>query len=156
MRASVAQAAEPAQSGGRAGEGSARPPDRDRARRGGTTTAIRAADESSRDERREAAMKTDPSPGATATDAGGLGRRVGLFVAVAYGASWVIWAPLVAGHQDGGCRYLHLLGALGPAAGALIATAREGRSSLRALASRLQSRAPPPWHAQAVLGAIPL
>src|SRR4051812_27592145 len=63
--------------GGSAGEGLARPSDRDRARwvarplQSGRPVKARAMSE------REAAMKTDPSPGATVTDAGALGRRVG-------------------------------------------------------------------------------
>ena len=73
-------------------------------------------------------------------------RPVVAFTAIAYAISWVCWLPLLADRQDwvswSASSYLHLLGGLGPAAAALLVTARvAGRSGVvdifrRALAWR--------------------
>jgi membrane protease YdiL (CAAX protease family) len=78
--------------------------------------------------------------------------RIRRFAVVAYAVSWAAWAPLVRGRQGGAWGYLHLLGAIGPAVGAFVATAREGRAALGALVDHLLARPRWRWLALAVLG----
>jgi len=57
---------------------------------------------------------------------------IGVFIGLAIGLSWCLWAPLTASALGWTDRqfspYLHLLGGLGPAAAALIMSGREGRA----------------------------
>jgi membrane protease YdiL (CAAX protease family) len=82
--------------------------------------------------------------------------RLGSYVIVTYAISWAIWAPLTSGRPHGAWKYLHLVGALGPAVGGVVATAREGRGALRTLRDRFRARAPMVWMMAAVLGPLGL
>jgi membrane protease YdiL (CAAX protease family) len=84
-------------------------------------------------------------------------RRLGLFVALAYGVSWAIWSPLVLASPGNSSAwpYLHLLGAAGPATAAVALAVMEGRRSWAALAGRLAPRrGSAKWLAVAVLGPV--
>jgi len=81
---------------------------------------------------------------------------LGSFCALAFGISWTVWSPLAFGStQDlpAAWRYLHLVGALGPACAALMVThLTGGHAGLRALVDRMLAwRVPPVWHAVAWL-----
>jgi membrane protease YdiL (CAAX protease family) len=84
------------------------------------------------------------------------------FVVLAYALAWVCWLPLLADRQDwvswsvSPC--LHLAGAVGPAAAAVIVTAAvSGREGLRNLLRRtLARRGRLPWLALAVLAPLVL
>jgi uncharacterized protein len=82
-----------------------------------------------------------------------------LFVAVAFGLSWLVWSPLVAASCRGRTAwpYLHLIGALGPAVAALTAAAVDGRSALKGLLSRFNPRrSRTRWLVLAALGPVAL
>lgn len=73
------------------------------------------------------------------------------YVLAAYGLSWVAWGPLVAtggAPADSPLRYLHLLGGVGPAAAALLATRLfEGPAGFRSACERIvRWRVGPQWH----------
>jgi membrane protease YdiL (CAAX protease family) len=84
------------------------------------------------------------------------------FVALAYGLAWACWLPLLADRQDWVTwtvsPYLHLAGALGPAAAAIIVTsAIAGRAGLRDLARRSVAwRGRLGWLALAILAPLGL
>jgi len=87
---------------------------------------------------------------------------VGWFVLVAYGWAWACWLPLLAGRQHWvswtAWPYLHLLGGLGPAVGALLViAARHGRTGVGLLLRRCVAwRGRLGWLTVAALGPLAL
>jgi uncharacterized protein len=82
-----------------------------------------------------------------------------LFVLLAFGLSWLAWAPLsLAAWREGQAwPYWHLLGGLGPAVAAVVVTARGGDGRLGELLRWLDPRRTHPgWLALAVLGPVAL
>jgi membrane protease YdiL (CAAX protease family) len=75
-----------------------------------------------------------------------------VFILLAYGISWLLWLPLVLARWgvafSAPPRYLHLVGALGPALAAIItARAYGGRAGLNSLLRRIVAwRVSPVWH----------
>ena len=87
---------------------------------------------------------------------------VGWFVLVAYGWAWACWLPLLADRQHwvswSAWPYLHLLGGLGPAVGALLViAARHGRAGVGLLLRRCVAwRGRLGWLTVAALGPLAL
>lgn len=82
-----------------------------------------------------------------------------MFLMLAFGLSWLAWAPLVLAALRGGqaTRYFHLVGGMGPAIAALVMAGLSGRSTLRELVHRADPRRTPSmWLALAVLAPIGL
>jgi uncharacterized protein len=83
------------------------------------------------------------------------------FVALAYAISWACWAPLVLARYgvpgSPPSRYLHLLGALGPALAAIVTARWTGPVALSGLWRRVFAwRTRPAWHLVAWLGPVGL
>lgn len=96
-------------------------------------------------------------------DRGAIARRpLTSFFALAYGVSWIVWAPLWLGALGVSglptVPYHHALGAVGPIAAALIVSARlgDGRGVRELVRGMVAWRGRVPWIAVAVLGPVVL